>query len=456
METPHLFLATLIVLAGLLLPWGLPKEGSANSSATVETQETILVSLGTGGSLPDSTLYTLDPDGSSKTPLFDFHNHPFDTSGGIWHPRIEPGGSAITFSSDSAYLFTPASRNLFRLGTDGSWWTQITPGPNSGRWDQPCPCGVVTGIVRDGSGDPWANRSVYLEGKAMAQTDANGRFRFDNVPTGVRWIVAYKGLGEDVFDAQSVSVQDSLTSDVTLSPDTSYRMEFSQPVRFDDRVYHIFPPHILQWSGVQFTSPVEVYRTTGSCTGIPDIDGFDVAPISGQLAIANYQTGCGIDDTEHQGIYLADKDGNDKRLLVDMMADQNWCGANEIFWSADESRLAAKACYVQDGVWLTYLVVIDATNGSILGGVYFPQAYTIYNVGLHGWSPDGSWLLYSAWLNDASNGTLGKLPVNPDGSLDPTAAVVLLENVIVNGATWGHLDPATTALKSVFLPLVIK
>ncbi len=462
MKRSRKLLAPLLVLFVLVLLGGLAKGGTATVSAsaigtaqTDATQEKILVAIGASGGLPDSALYTLNPDGSGQTPLFDFHSHPKDTTGGIWHPRIEPGGGAVTFSSDNAYLFTPASRNLFRVGTDGSWETQITPGPNSGRWNQSCPCGVVTGIVRDGLGDPWAGRPVYLEGKDMVYSGADGRFRFDNVPTGTRWIMAYRALGEDVFDSQAVSVVAGLTADVALSPGSSYRAEFGRPVRFEDRVYHVLAPHIIQWSGVTYTPPVEVYRTSGACTGIPDIDGFDVAPTSGRLAIVNYQTGCGTGDTDHQGVYLADKDGKGVHLLMNMMADQNWCGAGEVFWSPDESRLAVKACYVQNGMWLTWLVVVDASNGAVLGSIYYPQTYTLYNVELHGWSPDGGWLLASSWVNDVSTGVLQKAPVNPNGTINDTGVVTLLSDTHISGATWGQLDPAAAASR-IYLPMIIK
>ena len=62
------------------------------------------------------------------------------------------------------------------------------------------------------------------------------------------------------------------------------------------------------------------------------------------------------------------------RLLVDMMSDPNWCGAGEIFWSPTPAA------------------------------VPFLQPYTLYNVGLHGWSPDGGWLLCSSWLDNVSAG----------------------------------------------------
>jgi hypothetical protein len=449
-------LVTLIVLAGLILCYGLTGNGGAIVSAKETAQEKILVAVGASGGAPDSTLYTLNPDGSGQACLFDFHAHPKDTTGGIWNPRIAPAGDAIYFASDNAYLYTPASRNLFRVGADGSWWEQLTPGPNSGRWNQPCPCGVVQGIVRDGAGNPWADRPVFLEGKDMLYSGADGRFRFDNVPTGTRWLVAYRGGGQDVFDAQVVSVLDGITTEAELSPDTSYRMEFGRPVPHGNRIYHVLAPHKIQWTSVGFTPPVEVYVTTGACTGIPDIDGFDVAPTTGRLAIVNYQQGCGADDTEHQGLYLADKDGNNPQLLVNMMADYNWCGAQEVFWSPDESRLAAKACYALNYQWYTYLVIFDATTGTVLGSANFPVNYTMFNVGLHGWSPDGRWLLFSMWTTDASNGVLAKVPVATDGGLDVAGTVNLLTNTHISGATWGRLNPQTTVPRKTYVPLILK
>jgi hypothetical protein len=428
-------------LTGLRLYTGLPRKGGVIVSANGTAQEKILVAVGASGSVPDSTLYTLNPDGSGSARLFDFHAHPKITTGGIWNPRIGLGGGAIYFASDNAYLFTPASRNLFRVAADGSWWEQLTPGPDSGRWNQPCPCGAVEGIVRNGYGDPWAGRAVYLEGKDMIYSGADGRFLFEAVPIGTRWLLAYRGLGEDVFDAQAVSVTAGITTQAMLSPDTDYRMEFGRPVPFEDRIYHVFAPHKIQWTTAGFTPPKEVYVNSGYGTGIPDIDGFDVAPSTGRLAIVNYREGCGAGDILHRGVYLADKDGNGVQLLVDMMADWNWCGAGEIFWSPDERRLAAKACYKQNYQWFTYLVVFDATSGATLGAVCFPQNYTLYNLNLHGWSPDGCWLLYSCWLNDVTTGVLAKVPVNTDGSLNPVGAVALLSNTHISGATWGLLNP---------------
>jgi broad specificity phosphatase PhoE len=55
-----------IVLAGLLLCHGLPGDGGVMVSANGTAQEKILVAVGASGSVPDSTLYTLNPDGSGS------------------------------------------------------------------------------------------------------------------------------------------------------------------------------------------------------------------------------------------------------------------------------------------------------------------------------------------------------------------------------------------------------
>ncbi len=428
------------------------RAGVAVASTWSNTQGKIYVAINAGGALPDVTLYSLNPDGSGKTRLFDFHNHPEDQKGGIWDLRAAKDGQ-IYFASNNAYLFTPASRNLFRIAADGSWYDQITPGPNSGRWNQPCPCGTVTGTVLDSLGSPWSGRPVFLEGKDMVYSGADGRFRFDNVPTGTRWILAYRSMGEDVFDSQAISVQAGQTTNVALTPNNNVRMEFSRPVPFGNRVYHIFWPYTIQWTTADFAAPVKVYEGSGgSCPNLPSVDGFDVAPATGRLAIANYEAGCGTGDTSHQGIYLADKDGHGLRLLVDMMGDSSWCGVGDLSWSPDESKLAVKACYN----WYTYLLVYDAGNGKLLSSIYFNDThYTIYNVDLHGWSPDGKWLLYSFWLNDMANGTLAKVPVKSDGRLDPNGAVALLANTNITGATWGTLE-SSLSQRNLYLPFVVK
>ena len=415
--------------------------------------EKILVSIDAGDALPNDTLYSINPDGSGQAKLFDFQNHPKDTSSGIWDVRLGADGHQVYFSSDNAYLYTPASRNLFSVSSNGTNWDQITPGPNSGRWNQGCPCGTVTGIVRHSNGDPWSGRPVFLEGKDMVYSGADGHFRFNNVPTGARWVLAYRSLGDGVYDSQSITVNAGLTTDVSLTPYTDSRMSFTHPVPFGQRIYHKFLLNEIRWTTSDFAPPVSVYSTSGSCTGIPDIDGFDVASGSGRLAIADYQEGCGTNDTAHRGIYLTDKDGNNHRLLVDMMADPDWCGVQELFWSPDESKLAVKSCYKQQYQWYTYLVIFDAGTGTILGAVYFPQDYTLYNINLHGWSPDGRWLLYSAWLNDTSNSTLVKIAVNSSGAIDNQNYQFLLSNKDISSATWGNLSNSS-ARQLLYLPII--
>jgi hypothetical protein len=79
----------------------------------------------------------------------------------------------------------------------------------------------------------------------------------------------------------------------------------------------------------------------------------------------------------------------------------------------------------------------------------------MYNVSLHGWSPDGRWLLYSAWINDPNTGLLARLPVNSDGSLNPAGAVALLSNTHISAATWGRLNPQVAA-RATYLPMIAK
>jgi hypothetical protein len=440
--------ALTVVLACLLVLGWLPGEGDASMIANGAAQEKIIVSISSGAVTPDDTLYTLNPDGSGKTKLFDFQGHPKDTEAGMWHLRVAPDGSAIYFSSDNAYLWTSASRNLFRIASDGSWWDQITPGPNSGQWNQPGPYGTVEGTVKKSNGDPWGSAPVYLEGMSMINANADGSFRFENVPEGRRGLVAYR-TGSTVYDFLEIDVVAGTTSGPwNLVPDTDARQSFEHPALFGDRIYHRFTSNSIKWTAVNASAYTEVYSTSGFCTGIPTVDGFDVAPSSGKLAILNYQEGCGVEDTEHRGLYIADNDGNNQQLLIDMIAAGTWCDMSTtqgIFWSPDESKIAFTWCYN----WDTYLMVYDASSGAFLGGVYWDG--TSYTVNLHGWSPDGNWLLYSHY-DQPENGILSKISVNADGSLDTESAVNLLTDTRISGATWGMLKSP----QKIYLPLVVR
>jgi len=444
-------LILIVSLVSLLTLTGLPGSTSASMKiGPAATQEKILVSIANDTTGSDHTLYTLNPDGGGQTTLFNFHSHPEDTTASIWQPRIAPDGATIYFSSDNAYLFTPASRNLFRIASDGSWWDQITPDIYSGKWNQPGPYGSVAGTVKKSNGDPWINAPIFLEGMDLKYSEVDGSFRFENVPEGQRWIVAYEPGNSGQFDAEGILVSSVSPWTANLVPGSDAWMEFQSPIRYGDRIYHTLGINQIQWTDVNASTYVNVYTVSGSCS-IPDVDGFDVAPTSGKLAIMDYGTGC----STNRGLYIADKDGNSPQLLVDMKATgAGWCGAQEVFWSPDESKVAFKTCYdFGSGVgWQTNIFIHNAADGAYLGGLTFTStSYTLYNVTFHGWSPDGSWLLYSYWLDPAST-NLEKVRINSDGSVDNTSFASVLAGVHLGGATWGNLKEPYR----VYLPLVLR
>ncbi|MBN1483361.1 MAG: carboxypeptidase regulatory-like domain-containing protein [Chloroflexia bacterium] len=375
-----------------------------------------------------ATLYTMHPDGSGAAELFSFAGHPRDPTGLIWHPRLAADGRSLYFSSDHAYLYTPAGRNIFCLDLEQKRCEQLTPGPHSGRWDQGGPYGTVKGRVLQENGLPWAGGPVFLEGQDMRYADADGRFVFERVPEGERWLVAYRP-GSTAFDAQMVPVVAGTTFELELAPRSDYRSNFEHPLFHQGRLYYRQDALSLQWARPKSTTVTEVYRAAGGGSGLPLVGGFDLASHSGRLAIVDYVEGC----PTNRGLYLADLDGNNISLFLDMKADFNWCGAQEVFWSPDERRLALKACYN----WATYLLVYDAAAAAPLGSIYFDPNYTIHNVALHGWSPDGRWLLCSHWLGRPAAAVLSRVPVGADGSINPAGVQHLLQQVNLCGATWG-------------------
>ncbi len=441
-----IFAPILILLLLSILAWR-PESASKAMRAQGSTQEKILVSISNDSIWSDDTLYTMNPDGSGQTKLFDFHHHPKDTSARIWQPRIAPGGGSIYFGSDNAYIYTPASRNLFRIASDGLWWDQITPDIHSGLWNQPGPYGVVEGTVEKSNGDPLVGSSIYLEGMDPQYSKADGSFRFENVPEGKRWIVAYDPGNTTAFDAEEILVTQGAPWTSKLVPGSDSFIEFQYPVIYGDRIYHTLDFNRIEYTDVNVSSLTTVYQIAGTCT-LPRINGFDVGSQSGKLAIMDYATGC----PTNKGLYTADKDGHNVKLLIDMKATgSNWCGAGEVYWSPDESKVAFKACYDFGAGWQTHLYVYNAT-GSYLGGITFTDTkYTLVNVTLHGWSPDGDKLLYSYWT-DPTKTTLDKITVKNDGSLDGTSIVHLLTDVKLSGATWGRLKETYP----IYLPLALR
>lgn len=412
----------LLIAAGAVLAAETPV--SAQSSA----DSVVYVSLA-GASAFDDILYRMSPAGTGIQKVYDFKKHPKHTTGRILNPRVAGGGLDIYFSSDNSYLYTPSNRNLFRVPYHGKWYDQITPGPNSGLWDSECPCGVVRGTVKRADGNPYSGSPVYMEGKNLVYSGADGSFRFDSVPRGSRWIVAYRPGDANVSEAREITVVSGTTQDVHLAPDSSYRSNLENPIPFGSRVYHTMDAMQIQWTDLQTTAYKVVYKTSGLCTGTPLVDGYDVGRITGKLAIADYQTGC----TGHEGIYVADKDGSGLKNLANMKGDFNWCGVDDVFWSPNEKRLAINGCYS----WYSGIHVLDASNGRVLGSAFFNnQSYNLVNVTLHGWSPDGNWLLFSSYLGDPATGVLQKIKVNADGTLDTGSIVTILSGKKISGATW--------------------
>lgn len=445
-KNKHLFLITIILLIGSILLSNKQHATADQTATTAQTTEKILVSISNNTtSWNDDTLYTLDPNGSNKTPFFNLHSQPQLTTGQIYAPRIS--GDHIYFHSEHAYIYTPARHNLFRLNTFRNNLDQITPSPNAGVWGQ-SGNSTVSGKVQQGNGTPWSNAPVYLEGMDMVYTAADGTFSFHNVPAGPRWLVAYRPA-LDAFEARSITVVSNLhNTGLVLEPNSSARMNFEHPAVFNGRIYYSLYNEI-QWTDANFAPPQTVYTSSAdSCVGIPTIDAFDAGAMTGRLAIYDYQEGCGIGNNNHNGIYITDKDGNNKQLIVDMLADANWNNPIlpvEIFWSPTETFIAVKASYSNYDHLLVY-----NTNGVLTG---FAQADTTSQVlTLHGWSPDGKWLLYSEYDGDPAQATLGKIGVNPDGSLNYGSITILLADQPISGATWGNI----TIPQKVYLPFIVR
>lgn len=225
---------------------------SAASWATEKVSQTqIFVSLEDANNksgLSNYRLYTMNPDGSQLTPLFDFSKHPVSPNAKIFNLRMTPDNKHLLFDSNHANLYTPTDYNLFRLNLKNRTARQLTPGPNSGEFNQSCPCGTVTGTVTSSNGQAYSGGIiVYIEGlKKSATVDTSGRFRFDNVPVGVRVVIAYRTQNLK-FDWTSVIVQANKTSDISLKPNTFTKTNFREPVQFENRIYFRLGVNEISW-----------------------------------------------------------------------------------------------------------------------------------------------------------------------------------------------------------------
>lgn len=402
-------------------------------AAPASAGSTVLVSLHDPAAGSD-TLIALDPATGQARPLFNFAGHPRHKAGLILGPRVDASGKLIYFSSDNSFAYTPFRRNLFAITADGQAWQQITPGANSGRWDQPCPCGSVRGRVARKDGRPWSAAPVFLEGVGMAHTKPDGSFEFKRAPQGNRWIMAYRPGNTSAYDSQLLAVGPGAGLSVNLIPDRTNRPSLHSPVPFGDSVYFLAGLTTLVRFNPAKQTTANLYQVQGSCT-LKRIGGFDLGPKTGRLAIVDYGEGC----PTNRGLYV--NRSNQLRLLVDAKADQRWCGLGQVFWSPDERRLALTACLSQGGFNRnTYLLIIDAASGRVTGTYGFAdQKINLAKVRLNGWSPDGGYVLFSWYADQPAGGNLSAMRVNANGALDANSGRNLISGRYINGATWANL-----------------
>ncbi len=405
--------------------------------------EKIIVSILDDNSFPNQgDVYTLNPDGGDLQPLY------HSDAGGLWDASLSPDGKFIYFTSDQNSIYTPTNRNVFRLSSDGQTLQQLTPTWGFGdRANQGS--GVVTGRVVNPNGAPISGAPVYVEGHSFVSTGGDGRFRVEHVPAGARTVLAYSVVMDRYVWTTTIVVanQESQLADLAPNSSISSKSSYSDPVVFGDRLYYKFSLHELISTPLAAAQLNTIYQAE-ACDFAVDFNGFDIGSQTGKTAIMDYNSGC----PTNRGLYIGGAEASGLQLFLDMKAETPpgsgmypWNGGQDVVWSPDESRIALTASYAADGFnSLTYILIYDAASGANVGAIYFNNtAYTLYNVDLYDWSPDGEWLLFSYWLNSPSQSEMVKVRVNADGSIDPASMQVLLQNRNITGAAWGELSPAS-------------
>ena len=375
----------------------------------------------------DASIFQLNENGDIEKELFNFKNQPLIKTGNIWHLNSNKEGSSIYFSSDNASVYSLSRRNIFKISPNGKSLKQLTPGPNSGQLVPSGQSGTIKGKITDSNGYPYSGAAIFIEGLPLKYSDANGYFKFDNVPQGHRWVTGYKPATL-IYKSQPVFVTANLTSEIILVPESDYKSRFEMPTEYNNSIYYRENNLELYKRDLNGENRTKVFTTVG----LDGIGGFDIANQDGQIIISDYRTGT----SEQRGLYTCDKNGNNLSLFLDFKQDNNWDAIGEVFWSPDKSKIAVKASYN----YYTYFVIIDANTKNILGTVYFDQNYTIYNVDLYGWSPDGKWLLYSNWIDKPTLSTLAKIKVGENGSINPNDNVNLLVNKNITSACWININ----------------
>ncbi|PIE64135.1 MAG: hypothetical protein CSA26_09735 [Desulfobacterales bacterium] len=424
---------------------------SPTDSILAADQGTILVAVKDS---PSDVLYTVNPVTGEYKKFFDFTNHPKDDTGSILSPRVSPDGKLILFHSNNSYIWGPAFNNLFSINGRGGNRNQITPGAHSGQWMQGT--GVVTGKVfipaTSGGERVAVNALVYLEGMDPVYTDTSGNFRIENAPTGARWLVAYYPGATQYFDCASVNViPGTTTGPLTLSIAPSgfmtSRANFEQPIYYDGRVYHL-PNAGLANLTIKYTDlagehgPTTVYATQMD-TCFADVHTYDVGSKTGKLLFVNYQNGCNNQEY-HSGIYTADKDGNNLQIIYNMAANTStytgwppngiFTGDFQILWNWQETRFAIRGPYYIEGNKY-HAIHIFSADGIMLSSAWGDT--TSQYLYLHGWSPDGNWLLYSQKEGPSAPSSLHKIRVQENGRFDMSSDVTIFSSTFINGATWG-------------------
>jgi len=407
------------------------------------SREKIVISIIDDSAVPyKGDLYTMDPDGANLETIY------HSDSGGLWDAVIAPDGAAIYFTSDYKSIYTPTERNVFRVGSDGKSLQQLTPSwlfGDAGNQGS----GVVSGRVLDWNDAPISGAPVYVEGHGMVATAGDGRFRAENVPAGARIVMAYNVV-LDRFDWTTTIVvanQESQIADLKPQNSVASKTSYSDPAVFGSKLYYKFSLNELASTAFGAAQSNSIYMAE-ACDFAVDFNGFDIGRKTGKTAIMDYNTGC----PTNRGLYIGGTEATDLQLFLDMKAETPpgsgkypWNGGQDVAWSPDESRIAITASYLADGFnSLTYVLVYNVATGANVGGIYFSNTgYTLYNVDLHGWSPNGEWLLFSYWLNDPSQSEMVKVRVNADGGIDQASMQVLLQNMTITGASWGDLSAAS-------------
>ncbi len=403
----------------------------------------------------DCRLYTMNADGTGLTEFFAFPNSVDDL---ITDLKISPDGQRILMSSDYQSLWTFTGRNIFQLDTTTKTPRQLTPGPQSGVFGQPCPCGSIYGRVIGAYDSGYSGAIVWVEGvKQSAIADGNGNFRFDNVPVGVRIVTAYSPDASR-YDYAFAAVGPGTESLLELRPGKSStdKLSLQSPVQFGDRVYFKSGLWTISWLDINKTGDLrsdytDVYNATEQSTcGAPMVE-FDIAPQTGRLAVMDYVDSC----STNRGIYITDKDGQNKQLLIDFKLQNSPFSlflSEELAWSPDETKIAFEASfnysYWDANTTSSYgsvIVIADAATGAVpdTGRILpFNPGITPANTHILSWSPDSDALLVSVWTGSPKQSELISVPIDPNGNVNSQNARLLVQQAYISSATWSGFPGA--------------